>query len=543
MLGSTRHLPGQNLADLNKSSIALDHSGSLNINSRYYHVNGIAPRSTNFWSISGRYTLSAAGFSFPVMLSLRKSGFNAGFSHPFNRFGASPYYKWVKLHIGHRNLNFSPYTLAGKTINGIGLELTPGNLRIAAIYGKMRNYQINNLPDDEVILLDLYTRKALGAKIGYGSAKNYFDIMFFKGVDEDNSALVDISYPNDNLVVGSKLHFTVLRRIVFETNFALSGFTENRNSFDVDLDPTWQPVESLVDVNASSRLNFAGDAQLQYRDRHLRLGLLYKRIDPLFKSIGTMYFQNDIEQYRVNFSTSLFKQKLSLQSNVGIEKNNISGKRALARDRFIFSGNASFTPNKNITSLFSYANYQQNSVPQFDLIEDTLRLTTTSQTIFLNTNFTHSEGELLRHGINLSIHRNTITDQSPVQNLGANILTTGVHLKYRLRHKLHRLMVSPGLRYSSYEIIDQHRTRYGLTMSVQKSWFENELSTTWSASYLYSDVNNLRNGTMWTTNVSANYKLMEKTTLNFRLYTTRRALVITPSFQEWRGSLGLGVRF
>jgi len=38
----------------------------------------------------------------------------------------SPYYKWITIHVGYRNINYSQFTLAGHTILGAGIELHPG---------------------------------------------------------------------------------------------------------------------------------------------------------------------------------------------------------------------------------------------------------------------------------------------------------------------------------------------------------------------------------------------------------------------------------
>ncbi|NND32955.1 MAG: hypothetical protein HKN76_10210 [Saprospiraceae bacterium] len=534
----------QDLANLEASDLlTLDHSGSLSLSSRFYDVSGINPRSTNFWALSGRYTLTAGGFSFPISFSLRESGLNTGISHPFNRFGISPYYKWAKLHLGHRNISFSPYTLAGKTINGVGLELTPGKFRFSAIYGKMRNYQINHLPDDQTILLDLHQRLALGAKIGYGTAKNHFDLMFFKGVDQNTNVAIESKDPNDNLVIGAKLHLTLLKKIVLESNFALSGFTENRASFDVTLDPNLQQVESLVDLNASSRVNFAGDARLRYRIKQFNLGVQYRRIDPLFQSLGTMYFQTDIEHLKFDIGTTLFRQKVNFQGSMGIEKNNLRNKKAIANDRLIMSANLSFSPNEKISSILSFSNYQQNSAPTFDLINDTFRLTTVSQTFFLNTQYHLKVGSLVSHSVNISLHRNTISDQSPVDNLGSDIATQGAHLRYKLGLKATGLTISPGIRYSSYDLPVENRARYGITLAIQKPWLQNKLHTSINGSYQYSDVNSLRNGDFVSGSINIRYAVMKKTSLNLRLYHTQRTLVINPSFREWRGSIGLNTGF
>ena len=137
---------------------------------------------------------------------------NKSFNTPFNRFGLSPSYKWIKLDLGWRSLNFSQFTLSGQQIFGAGFELTPGKFRAAFIYGKFNDAVTdislyNNLNNNT----PLYKRTGFAAKLGYGSSANFLEFSYLQAKDDSNSIpklLADSvqAKPAANQVAGSVEH-------------------------------------------------------------------------------------------------------------------------------------------------------------------------------------------------------------------------------------------------------------------------------------------------------------------------------------------------
>jgi len=80
------------------------------------------------WYLQGSPVITVYGIVLPF--SFRLSEQQRDFRQPFNQFGVSPYYKWAKLHLGYRSHNWSTYALAGHSITGVGLELTPGKFQV-----------------------------------------------------------------------------------------------------------------------------------------------------------------------------------------------------------------------------------------------------------------------------------------------------------------------------------------------------------------------------------------------------------------------------
>ena len=129
----TSPLAAQDLGHLDLKKPVKLH-GNLNIQLQAYKASGIDPRQKDFsWMISGMPTLEIFGVQFPFSFLL--SNFDNKFYQPFNQFGVSPYYKWIKLHLGYRNITYSPYTLAGHRMLGAGFDLTPKNFALGLCTG------------------------------------------------------------------------------------------------------------------------------------------------------------------------------------------------------------------------------------------------------------------------------------------------------------------------------------------------------------------------------------------------------------------------
>jgi len=105
-------------------------NGSVTAKLQFYNTDRDNPsRSPFMWYLQGNPVITVYGIVLPF--SFRFSEQERDFRQPFNQFGVSPYYKWAKLHLGYRSHNWSTYALAGHSITGVGLELTPGKFQVA----------------------------------------------------------------------------------------------------------------------------------------------------------------------------------------------------------------------------------------------------------------------------------------------------------------------------------------------------------------------------------------------------------------------------
>ena len=72
---------------------------------------------------------SIYGLSLPF--SFNVSQYSESYEDPFTQFGISPSYKWAKLHLGYRSIQFSPFVFDGQNFLGAGVELNPGSILLS----------------------------------------------------------------------------------------------------------------------------------------------------------------------------------------------------------------------------------------------------------------------------------------------------------------------------------------------------------------------------------------------------------------------------
>lgn len=128
-------LQSQNLEGISKQKPVIL-SGGITARAMFYDANGITNRRQPFsYIFTGSTTISIFN-SFTIPLSFTYSEQDRSFRQPFNQFGMSPYYKWITIHAGYWNVNYSQFTLAGHTFLGAGIELRPGIFRFDIISGR-----------------------------------------------------------------------------------------------------------------------------------------------------------------------------------------------------------------------------------------------------------------------------------------------------------------------------------------------------------------------------------------------------------------------
>lgn len=472
MLLSLLALTAQDLSKLGKSK-AFELSGNLSLNANFFGVQGQQPSQTPFfWSISGSPTISVFGLRFPAHLSFRDSKLETNLRFPFNRFAASPSWKWVTVHLGQRSPRMSPYTLTGSDFNGLGVELTPGKFRFALMRGSLRNLSTRADSLQEIsTILPAYKRTALAGKIGVGSHRRYFDLIWTKVRDEIDELTYlspgftkPIVAPEDNLVLGVDMQLPLFKLFTFKVNGAASLHTANMNQESLPLDE-WlsakqqQSLSNFMVLNASTRWGFAGDAELKLRIKAGSLSLKYHRVEPHFRALGTFFVRRDVESWTANMQLRAFKNKVSLNLRSGIEQNNLSDLLATQRKRVIGSANLLIMPSPELQIQLNISNFQMDNRPGIVTVEDSLRFVNVTQIQRLNLRKRFDLG-----GPSLQLQA-TLNHQSVDEPNALNSAFTGINLWN-------------GAFGGDWSNGSNH-FRLGTSLNYQQSQRSDELSTTW----------------------------------------------------------------
>lgn len=540
-------LQGQDLSSLDFKQ-PVKFNGGLSLGGSFYGASGIENRRSPYaWYVNGSSTLTVLGISIPFSFSLKDQQYSL--SSPFNRVGLSPGYKWIRLHLGYRNMQFSPYTLAGQTFLGAGIELTPGKFRFSAMYGELLNplSQLDTLVAGALVIKD-YKRKAYAGKIGIGGNKSYFDLILFKARDEiTGEDIADAqSFPAENLVIGLDTRVTFFKVMQFQLNAAGSAFTRNQQASEIQFDSatarTIEVFEPLLTPNLSTRLNFAGETGLSLNLKGFRLGLNYKRVDPLFTSLGAYYFQDDYENYTVNTFMSLFKNKVVISGNAGYQRNNLLNLRSFTTLRRIGYLTAAINPNPKFGLTLNYSNFNFNQQSGLVAINDTVRFVQTTSMAGISPRFSYQiKGN--PHTITLSLNYQDVADLNEFNPNPQNAQITNGYLNYAIQWKEKEWSVNSSVNYNSSLIGGNENNRIGLGIGVNKSLLKKALSVRGNVNYSRSRYNEQENGGVLSINSSASYRIQKKHALSFNLfYLNRNSKVQTP-FSEWQGSAGYQFNF
>ncbi|MBR9978344.1 MAG: hypothetical protein KFH87_09665, partial [Bacteroidetes bacterium] len=156
--------------------------GSISARAVVYSANEIRQRREPIsWVLNG--TMNVNLYNVDLPFSFTYSEQERDFAQPFNQFGASPTWKWLRGHVGYRSLTYSPYTLAGHQFLGGGLEGNPGLLRFGLMYGRLQRAVEEDTTAGR-FTVPAYQRTGFAGRIGIGSSADYFDVLFLRAKDD-----------------------------------------------------------------------------------------------------------------------------------------------------------------------------------------------------------------------------------------------------------------------------------------------------------------------------------------------------------------------
>ncbi len=369
----------QNLDQIGKKGMMKVSGGlnfSSNVNQSYGKALGRDPFS---WVVGGNVTFSVLDFSMPFTFSYTNQGGN--FTQPFNITGLHPTYKKLKAHVGIVSMSFSPYTLAGLNFAGGGLEYS-GKWKIQGFGGRLKK-QVAFIPEINNIETMSYRRWGGGISVGYENNGYGATFIFLKAADQrtslitiPNSATIT---PMDNLVASLVLKGRIGKSISMTAEYASSILTRNTELNEkLDRKTFAKAMSPLVNGNQSTIALGAFNGSIKYQYKVFSIGAKYERIDPGYTTLGGMYFNNDLENITVTPAISLFKGKLNVNVNTGVQRNNLNNLSANEMRRWVGTISLSSMPFKNFAISGNYSNFSSFSKrnpasdPFYNPIGDTL---------------------------------------------------------------------------------------------------------------------------------------------------------------------------
>lgn len=530
-------------------------NGGINLNALFNSMH-LENQRTDPFSIRFNANLNVDFMGIKAPFSASFSDGNKVYNLPSYAFyGISPSYKWIQLHLGDRTMEFSPYSLSGHNFKGAGIELSPGKFRFSAMKGQLKRANAEDLQQFQNIE-PVYTRKGWGIKTGFESDKNSLLLMVFKAED-DPASLQSISIPEsltpeENTVLGVESRHTLFEKISLEIDYGLSGMTRNSHSPELDHSKLLRRMGGLFVPKQSSGFFQALKTNLGVELPFGKIGFSQERIDPGYKTLGTLFFNNDLQRYSGTFNTSLLKNKVTLNGNLGVQHNNIKSLSQNTQKRIIGALNLGFQSGKRFTLNLSMSNLSNTNLQRVVSLSsvhiDSLLFVQTNKQVNLNATYQIDQQKNRQSSISFMgsyQQSNSIENEMVNKDQLTNFMMGNVSYVFSNRDK--------GLNINASFLINQMATSQLKSMtlapgfSITKKVLNDSGNIGLTASYSDVFLNNSRGNSIFNLRFNGSIKVYKKHNVNIGLgWVRNRSTTIIngyDSFQEFTGNIGYGWSF
>ncbi len=523
-------------------------NGGLGANLMSYHAWGIPPRTRpGTWMMNVNLNIRLGQFNMPLGVIFSEQ--ERTFMQPFNQYGISPGFKWMRAHVGYRSMTFSTYTLNGVVFLGGGIELNPGKFRFSCMYGRInRAVAEDTLSDNRTF--PAFKRMGLGFKVGWGDSRKYFDLIFFQASDELNSLpYVPVKTkitPEDNKVFGLNHRFSK-GKFFWENDGAISLFTRDvRDSLtpiktDIKL---VNRIGAWINPTISTQLSTAFHSAIGLQFNKFQFRLQYKRISPNYRSLGTFYILGDMENITASPSFLFFKNTLRVALSAGYQRDNTSGFKYNTTVRSIGACNISYTPNANVSTEISINNFGTTQAPGLYPVEDTLRQYQVTRSINVMQRFGKNTKEFSKNFMITAAYQ-TFTDfNAASRSFLQNSVYTGA-INYNYSIVASKLSMGGGIMSNQITGAGFSSFQIGPTANCSKGFLKNKITLNGGISALYNTNNGEAQGLNFNVNASGNYRLTKRQRISAGLFAIRsnRFAGSTDKFSELRFNLGYNYSF
>jgi len=545
---TTVALHAQSLSDL-KNTKPFTVNGSLGLNTSFYNASGIPDRQTPFaLGVNANATLTVYGISMPFSFTWY-SNEKAGFRQPFNQFGISPTYRWLTLHLGYRNVSFSELTLNGHTFLGAGLEARPGKFRLAAVYGKFNETsQYDLLMADSIPKL---TRLGWAGKIGYGTEKTFVDISMLRIGDNKKNFIPsddpEFPVPAQNMALGLTSRISLTSKLILNVDGSLSFLTSNSSlgTSDTINDRLMMLASNLISINPTSQRFSAIKTSLTYNfSKNVSSGFEYRRIDPGFQSMGSYFFNNDLELITFNQSVSLLESKFRARGSIGMQRDNLDGSKNSTSRRMIGSLSGNYAIDDNWAVDLSYNNYSTNQKAVKNIVDNSLMVFQVNHSLLLSPRFMKAS-QSFAHLVMLNLNWMILNDKNSQTSDMTDTDTKVAMLMYSLGIVKQKINVSLGANYT--KMVNQNYTNQlaGGTLGISSSLLKDKLTLNWNNAYMINKLNG-DSGIIFNTSLNSNYRFLPRHSVTLNLNLIKNSFAdssVVPSYNEIRGDLGYAFTF
>lgn len=465
---------------------------------------------------SAVFTAQNSSTSNPFDLAAMKQAL----ANRFVRVGASPSYKWAKLHVGHRSMNFSPLTYANQTFYGIGGEFNPGKYRIAFLKGALPTTTPQDLSLFNVNQ-QVFNRKANVIKLGYGTDKRFVDFIYMKGRDRNFDLTVNadsvLVVPEENSVVALNGQINLLKNLIARLEISQSAYSTNALAEGNDDTRLLHPG-FVFTPNTSTTYTTAVNGGWQFQAGVMSLGMDYQRFAPGYRTMGVYYFNDDIENVTSTLGLNFSKIQLATNFTFGFQTNNLDDTQETTVKRTIGAANVTWSL-QNLQTNFSYNNFSNSLEYVLNPTLDSLNAVIVTENTAATASYTlKTEGD--------AKHSFTLAATSQIVNSPAPTAGTGNNTGSRMRTLNLNYTLSPaektGMKwtvranYNENAISGVLTDRLGFGLGITKPFLENKINLRFDNNYFIANSGGGQQRAL-TTRLTAGWKISPAHSLNLNL--------------------------
>lgn len=494
--------------------------GGLNFNTVNYASNSTVGRRDPFnWFASGNLNINLFGYSLPFSFSLSNAARN--YTQPFNRIQFRPYYKWIKAYWGNTSMNFSPLTLSGHLFNGYGVELNRGKWNVAAMYGKLKEA----VPYDPILKntsTASFKRRGMGIKAGYRFKNgDEVNIVWFTAKD-DTASLVSVPQeaqltPKHNHVASVAIKKKLYKRFNIQVEYALSGIvTDMTAANDKTKEKNHSFLKFVLPQKDNAKFYDAVKASFGYNARSYGLQLQYERITPEYQTLGGYFFNNDLVNYSIAPTANLFKSKLNVGGNIGVQFNNLDKSKNSTTKRIVTNANIGYAPGAKWNCSVGYNNFttftniKPLADPFFQNPLDSLNFYQVNNSF--TGSITHSFGSKeIKKNLSLNGTYQKAADVQDGTQAGARFSNfVSGNIAYTQSFSKKAITLSSAVNYSMNSAIGSRTVFYGPSINVSTPLVKKLIRSSWGFTYNRSMQNGSSNSAVINGRASLTYSPKSK---------------------------------
>ena len=482
-------------------------SGGIGGMSTFYNASGVdQQRDPLFWQLNANLNIQVGQISIPFSAVVNQQ--QRSFTQPFNQYGLSPKYKWITAHMGYRSLKFSDYSLGGNQFLGGGIELNPekGIVRGKVLYGRFAKAVDGYFTDGKVVGEPSFERWGWGGMVEVGTQKNNVGVLLFRAKDDLNS-IVEFAEdatikPGENMIFGLTVNQQITKKLKLDGEIDWSAYTRDvRVEESVFEGFTYLNNIPLFYANSTSSFNKAIRGELSYNEKKYKFGLAYRRVDPEYLSMGSVYLNNDFEDLQAKTSFRMLKNKLSLSGSAGFQRNNLNDDKASEMLRLISSINANYNISQSWMVNAVFSNF--NSQSQMAIVNtlDTMRYAQVTKNASFQTMYAKANDKF-RNGLSLGVNY-----QNAKINGEVNSNLYNANLGYQLGILKQGLNITASLNAAQNITETSEVATLGPVLSLNKRFLSGKLSTTAPGSYLTTFIYGVNAGFISNFKIGSSYKV------------------------------------